>query len=677
MPQRRVLLLLAIMWLFSVNAFSSDNTVTLVAAERHPYVSKNLPNYGYAYEIASTVFARAGYQIDVVFLPLARANKMVTDGKVDGLLSAFPSLPVASSIALSEPFPGDDIGLLWMKNHQSGRFPPFSNNVEEILNALQNSQIGLVRGSSVSPFFDNAEAVSKSYVLDDLTNIDMVHKGRVDYAVIDKYTAEELIIGNRPQLAGMVEFQALPVLKRDFHIAFATSTDRQRALLQTFNQHLSELIAEGQIAEIQAKHGLTPIHNLQEEKTVLRIATVNNPDILNLRELSKAFEQANAGVALEWQVFDENTLRKRVLGDMAVSEGRFDVVTVGSFEAFTFAQNGWLQSFESDNILTDAKDILPSVLDSLKYDNTLHALPFYSESSVLYYRQDLFSALGLTMTSQPTYADITQFAKQLHDPEKGIYGICLRGKAGWGENIALISTIANTYGGRWFDAEWNPLINSAAWEKALKTYIALVTKYGPPQPFNNGYQENLAMFADGKCGLWIDSSAAIGVLFDSSQSAVYDRVGLSPAPIEISSEGSSWLWTWALAVPLASSNSEMAKQFVEWATSKEYVYRVAETYGWKSIPSSPRFSIFNHPDYVDALPSSKFVLAGIENATLEPNTYDGIQFVEIPEFPAIGQRAGLNFSKVLKGELSIKAALINSQSFAEEQMLRSGRIQTD
>ncbi len=31
------------------------------------------------------------------------------------------------------------------------------------------------------------------------------------------------------------------------------------------------------------------------------------------------------------------------------------------------------------------------------------------------------------------------------------YGVCLRGKAGWGENMAFLTAMSNSFGARWFD----------------------------------------------------------------------------------------------------------------------------------------------------------------------------------------------------------------------------------
>ena len=86
----------------------------------------------------------------------------------------------------------------------------------------------------------------------------------------------------------------------------------------------------------------------------------------------------------------------------------------------------------------------------LTVDGKLYAVPFYAESSFTMYRKDLFEKAGLTMPEHPTYEQIKQFADKLTDKSSGVYGICLRGKPGWGENMAFLGTLVNTNGGEWF-----------------------------------------------------------------------------------------------------------------------------------------------------------------------------------------------------------------------------------
>ncbi|MEG4641516.1 sugar ABC transporter substrate-binding protein [Paracoccus sp. APAP_BH8] len=307
----------------------------------------------------------------------------------------------------------------------------------------------------------------------------------------------------------------------------------------------------------------------------LTIATVNNGDMIIMQKLAPEWEKAT-GHKINWVILEENVLRQRVTTDIATRGGQFDIMTVGSYEAPIWGKQGWLMPLDDLGEDYDYGDLIPSVAAGLSADGKLVAAPFYAESSFTMYRKDLFEAAGLTMPEQPTYDQIAEFAEKLTDKSKEQYGICLRGKPGWGENMAFLGTLVNTYGGQWFDMDWQPQINSQPWQEAITYYVDLMTKYGPPGAVSNGFNENQALFQTGKCAIWIDATSAAGRIFDPKQSEVADKIAFAPAPQGVTPAGSAWFWAWSLAIPSSSTKADVAKSFIAWATSKDYVRLVGE-----------------------------------------------------------------------------------------------------
>jgi len=184
---------------------------------------------------------------------------------------------------------------------------------------------------------------------------------------------------------------------------------------------------------------------LAQAQTTVTIATVNNADMIIMQRLSDRFEEAHPDIDLEWVVLEENVLRQRITTDIATLGGQFDVMTIGTYEVPIWAAQGWLVPLEDLPSEYDVDDVLKPVRDGLSHDGTLYALPFYAESSMLYYRTDLFQEAGIDMPDQPTWDQVREWAAAIHDPDNGVYGICLRGKPGWGENMAFLSTLVNTF----------------------------------------------------------------------------------------------------------------------------------------------------------------------------------------------------------------------------------------
>jgi len=416
-----------------------------------------------------------------------------------------------------------------------------------------------------------------------------------------------------------------------------------------------------------------------QAETELTVATVNNNDMVIMQSLTDEFEEAHPDITLDWVVLEENVLRQRMTTDIATEGGQFDVMTIGTYEVPIWAERGWLSPLDDLPDDYNEDDLLTSVRDGLSHDDTLHALPFYAESSMMYYRKDLFEEAGIEMTDEPTWEEVREWAGKLDGMEDGLAGICLRGKPGWGENMAFVSTLVNTFGGRWFDEDWNPELNSDAWVEAIQFYVDLLNDYGPSGASSNGFNENLALFSRGNCGMWVDATSAAGKLYDPDESEVADSLGYAPAPVAETPKGSHWLWSWALAIPASSENQEAAKKFVTWATSEEYIELVGETEGWTSVPPGTRKSTYEDERYTDAAPFADFVLQAIQEAdptdsTLEPNPYIGVQFVGIPEFQSIGTQVGQTISSALTGDVSVEQALDSAQRATERAMQRAGYL---
>ena len=413
-------------------------------------------------------------------------------------------------------------------------------------------------------------------------------------------------------------------------------------------------------------------------QTTITVATVNNGDMVRMQALTGEFNKANPDITVEWVTLEENVLRQKVTTDIATKGGQFDVMTIGTYEAPIWGKQGWLLPLEF-GAEYDVDDLLPAIRNGLTVDGKLYAAPFYGESSMIMYRTDLMEKAGLTMPDEPTWDDVKAAAKAMTDKENEVYGICLRGKAGWGENMAFLSAMANSYGAKWFDMEWNPQFNGAAWKETLTDYLDLMTNYGPPGAANNGFNENLALFQQGKCGMWIDATVAASFVTNPKDSTVADHVGFALAPNKAGvAKRGNWLWAWNLAIPAGTKKAEAALKFVEWATSKDYTALVASKEGWANVPPGTRTSLYENPEYQKvsfaAMTLNSINASDPTQPTVDPVPYVGVQFVAIPEFQGIGTAVGQQFSAALAGSTSAEDALAAAQALTEREMKKAGYI---
>ena len=405
------------------------------------------------------------------------------------------------------------------------------------------------------------------------------------------------------------------------------------------------------------------------------VAVVSNPLITGqmIPLTSSSFEKQYPGIKVKFATYTEGDLRAAIEKDVSTHSNAFNVIMIGPYEASLFAKNGWLTdlttSFINNDASYDASDLLPPVAKALSYNNGLYAVPFYGESSMLYYRKDLLKAAGITMPANPTWTQVASYAAKLNQPGKQA-GICLRGLAGWGDNMASLDTVVNTFGGEWFNTKWQPQLTAPAFEQATNFYVNLVRKDGESGASNDSFNQLLTLYGQGKCAMWYDSTVA-ATSIATTYPSVFKTTGYALAPVDKTSS-SGWLWSWALGIPQGTTNSGAAWKFVSWATSKQYDSLVASKYGWAAVPPGSRTSLYNNADYTKAAGAfAGITLKSIDGTdpnhpTLNPVPYVGVQYVDIPQFETLGVTVGQQIAGAIAGTESVSQALSASQSAASQ-----------
>jgi sorbitol/mannitol transport system substrate-binding protein len=417
------------------------------------------------------------------------------------------------------------------------------------------------------------------------------------------------------------------------------------------------------------------IANAGSHATTLTIATVNNGDMIRMQGLTDDFT-AKTGHKVDWVTLEENVLRQRVTTDITTKGGAFDIMTIGMYETPIWGANGWLVPLDDLSDDYNVGDLLPAMSGGLSHNGTLYAAPFYGESSMIMYRTDLMEKAGLEMPAAPSWSFIAKAARHMTDRDNDINGICLRGKAGWGEGGAFITAMSNSFGARWFDEDWNAQFDSREWSDTLNFYFNMMSDSGPAGFATNGFNENLSLFQQGKCGMWIDATVAASFVTNPNDSTVADHVGFALAPDNGMGVRSNWLWAWALAIPAGTQKEAAAKEFIEWATSNSYIELVAAKEGWANVPPGARTSLYENPNYKD-IPFAKMTLESILsadplNSTVDPSPYVGIQFAAIPEFAGIATDVSQEFSAAYAGQQSIADALAKAQAITNDAMEAAG-----
>jgi len=415
--------------------------------------------------------------------------------------------------------------------------------------------------------------------------------------------------------------------------------------------------------------GVVVVQQQSGGDVTLTLATVNNGQMKDMESLKSEFEADNPGIKVNFQVMEEGDLRSAVTSDVANKAGQYDIVTIGAYEVPQWGADGWLTDLTSDlaDDTYDVGDILPPVKDALSVDGKQYAVPFYGESSILMYNKEILDSKGVKLSNNPTWNEVAAAAKKVNSAETA--GICLRGKPGWGDLFAPLTTVVQTFGGTWYDMNWDAKVNAPEFVQAVTFYKDLLASAGQKDPVSYSFNECLTALKTGKVAMWYDASVAASML-EADDSPVKGKMGYSHAPV-VKTKEAGWLWSWNLAVPANTQNKDAAVKFIKWATSKEYHNLVGTKLGWSLVPPGARTSTYSIPEYKEAAAAYAPITLEVMSAVnpkqpgVNPQPWVGIQYVAIPEFQDVGNQVAQLVADAIAGRITVKEALDKGQEIAQ------------
>ena len=673
-----IFLILLGSYTFSLSVCAEQrNTIILVTSEASPFSSAHDPKQGYVNEIIHLAFERMGYIPKVEFFPHARAIFLADGAQVEGVFPLRDSSAHIEGMIYSDAIRGGGINYL-IHN---------SRNIKNLLNVelgdsmtqftnLGLSRLGVLRGAQLPSSLQEAENIDVLLAKSLPTLLDMLDRGRVDFIYIDEYSAKQTITNHRPHLAQKFKFIKGLRKSNPHFLGISKKLPDAPQIMARFNQALASLEADGTIDSILERYGIfiEPDNIASDKKLIVGAPNINGIEAA-IRYLDNNDSPFSA-LDIQWRVMEESILRKHLLGDFAVNETQFDLTMLGNFEVPIWAKKGWLLPFSEHPSNYDMTDIIPIAKHSNTYQDEIYGLPFVGETTLTFYRTDLLQRANISLPTQITYKNLSDIATVVQDPKSQLYGVGLRTKVGWGQNMALIGTMVNTYGGSWFDEDMKPLLTSKSWERAINDYVSIAVKNGPPGEYDLGWKDNQQLFADGKLAFFVDASSLGGYILNPSYSKVSENVGVTYAPIGTTTKGAQWFWSWNFAIPHLSQNKAVAQELAYWLTSKEFITLVKSKYGYYAAPAGTRHSTYSD-SYVQAIPYASYEYNALLATELDninvPTT--GSQFVPIPEFTALGYLVGVQINLAVKQQLSIREALKTAQHQSEAVMKRAGYYQ--
>ena len=342
------------------------------------------------------------------------------------------------------------------------------------------------------------------------------------------------------------------------------------------------------------------------EGTTLVVSWPSIGHFLNAETLVEEFTE-ETGIEVEIDYVEYLSMRDRQLLEMSAPEGEYDVVSWVVMWKGEYVSRGLLtplsQFFTSPALVDpdyDITDIADAYLQNggivggergylPGVSGALYGIPFGAETSILAYRKDIFEEQGLEVPT--TYEELSAVMQALD--AAGIPALTSRGSTGHQVTAAWLFHLA-PMGGRVFDAEWNPVVNSPE-AVAAAEFLREVAQTGPDGIPTFGFGEAAAAFLQGDAAMHLDTLKIAAMSRDPNLSTIDGNVGyaLHPEGTRCGAETGGF----AMGIPANAPNPEAAFLFIQYMTSKAGDRRMVELGG-----DPIRISTLEDPAFAEQFP---------------------------------------------------------------------------
>ncbi|WDP90275.1 MAG: transporter substrate-binding domain-containing protein [Desulfobacter sp.] len=247
---RHIVHIFILVLLLSVSAFAKDSdypTLKITTCNWQPYAGVNLTNYGFASDLMTIILNRMGYKTQIDILPWKRAMVMTKSGKYALAYNAYYSKDRAREYAFTDPYIHSEIYLCSKKDAKIS----FTT-----LKELKPYRIGLVMGYVNPTAIENADYLTKDYVVTDFQNLKKLIGRRVDLIVIDKYVATHSVKTSPFLIANITDlvFHSPALAKLPVHAMFSRAVPGYMKKVDAFNRELAKVIKDGTFDTLMEVH---------------------------------------------------------------------------------------------------------------------------------------------------------------------------------------------------------------------------------------------------------------------------------------------------------------------------------------------------------------------------------------------------------------------------------------
>lgn len=380
-----------------------------------------------------------------------------------------------------------------------------------------------------------------------------------------------------------------------------------------------------------------------------------------LEQVFRDFEEKNPGVQVVSETLpnDSDLQHQFFVTNLEGRANEFDVMNLDIVWVPEFARAGWLVDL-SERLAPEAvrKDFFPGPAEAVTYGGKTWAVPWFADSGLLYWRQDLLDKYGLSPPK--SWAELEAAARTVLENEKdpSLKGFVWQGRQYEGLVCAALEVLWG-FGADVIDANGQVVLDRPEAVAALDFLRRLLTSgVSPPQTTSADEEVARNLFGEGKAVFMRNWPYAIS-MFEREGSRVKGKFGYGPVPALPGRIGNGTLGGWQLAINRQTPpwKQEAAWKLIAHMVSPEVQRKLSPAYGSK--PSLTR--LYEDPEYLEVEPLARSLFPIFNTARPRPVT---------PYYLMLSQILQSEFSAAISGistpEKSMKSAAAQTRMLIGE-----------
>jgi multiple sugar transport system substrate-binding protein len=292
-------------------------------------------------------------------------------------------------------------------------------------------------------------------------------------------------------------------------------------------------------------------------------------------KLVQTFNEQNRGkyrVIMREGAADTGQRFDQLRTEMQAGGKNIDVILGDVIWTAQLAANGWISDL-SDRFTEDMRaDFLPGSVEAIIYDGKAYGIPWFSDTGLLHYRQDLLEESGFSGPPK-TWEELKEQAQKVVQDQGIKYGFVFQG-AEYEGGVCNGCEYIWTHGGEILDPQDSTrvMIGSPQAVAGLTTEQSMIVDGVAPESVTIYKEDETAgTFLNGDAVFLRNWPYVYALLSDPAESEVTpEQVGVSELPSADGQPGNGTVGDQPFYINATSENPDAAWEFIEFMTSPEH-----------------------------------------------------------------------------------------------------------